>query len=101
MSFFGIACLFFVAVLVGFVFCHVLNHHFGSINQTSIGNIYYKQMSVEWAIFFAFIIEFVTLGLVYLYELLLNKYEKFRKYYLYVLGGIVAYLILIGNIWMW
>jgi uncharacterized membrane protein len=67
----------------------------------SIGNIFYRQLSVEWAVFAAIIIEIVTFGMVYLYEYLLNKYEKFRKYYLWILGVVVGYLVLIGNIWMW
>ncbi|MFC2132114.1 heparan-alpha-glucosaminide N-acetyltransferase domain-containing protein [Bacteroidota bacterium] len=67
----------------------------------SIGNFYYKQLSVEWAVFFAIVIEIITFGIVFWYEYLLNKYEKFRKYYLYVLGAIVAYLVLVGNVWMW
>jgi uncharacterized membrane protein len=74
---------------------------YGSPWWASVGNIYNKQMSLEWTLFFVVIIEFCTFGIVYLYEYLINKYEKFRKYYLYVLAIVGGYLILVGNIWMW
>ncbi|MFH1050686.1 MAG: heparan-alpha-glucosaminide N-acetyltransferase domain-containing protein [bacterium] len=67
----------------------------------SIGNIFYRQMTVAWALFFAVLIEFITFGLVYYYEYLINKYEKFNKYHKQVVVGIILYFLLIGNIWLW
>jgi len=74
---------------------------YGSPWWASVGNIFNKQMSIEWTLFFVVVIEIFTFGIVYLYEYLLNKYEKFRKYYIYVLAIVAGYLILVGNIWMW
>jgi len=67
----------------------------------SVGNVLYRQMSVGWAIFFAVLIEFITFGLVYLYEFLINRYEKFNKYHKQVVVGIILYFLLVGNLWLW
>jgi len=67
----------------------------------SVGNVLYKQMTVFWAIFLAVVIEFITFALVYLYEFLINKYEKFNKYHKQVVVGLILYFLLIGNIWLW
>ncbi len=67
----------------------------------SIGNIYYRQLSIGWTLFFAVLIELITFSLVYLYEFLINKYPKFEKYHKQVVVGVLLYFLLIGNIWQW
>jgi uncharacterized membrane protein len=67
----------------------------------SVGNIFYRQMSLEWTLFFVVVIELVTFSMVYLYEYLINKSENFNKYHKQVVVGLVLYFLLVGNLWLW
>ncbi len=70
---------------------------YGSPWWESIGKIYYRQLSLEWTLFFVLLIEVLTFGIAYTYEYFLNSSKAFQKYYKKVIMITIGFLLLIGN----